>query len=186
MTKKITTTAADRNALSDELDASAARRGNYILIYTDGSCYGNPGPGGYASVLRRMDGATEIKKRVLRGRDPSETTNNRMELTAAIVALELIKPTEPETIVMMCDSEYVAKGVTEWVPNWMANGWLSSGKKAVANRDLWERIIAASTGKAIEWRWVEAHAGNAFNEEVDRLARQQMEKARADSYGFAA
>lgn len=164
----------------------AARDGKHILIHTDGSCYGNPGPGGYAAILRRMDGVTEIKRRELLGLDPSETTNNKMELTAAAVALEFIKPTEPETIFLMCDSEYVAKGMTEWVPNWLANGWLSSGRKPVANRDLWERVLAAAKGKAVEWRWVKAHAGNAFNEEADRLARQQMELACARSLGFVA
>ncbi len=164
----------------------AAHSGNHILIYTDGSCHGNPGPGGYAAVLRRMDGITEIKKRILRGLEPSATTNNRMELAAAVAALDLIKATEPLPIVVMCDSEYVAKGMTEWLPKWLSNGWLASGKKPVANRDLWERIRAASVGKAIEWRWVKAHAGNALNEEVDRLARQQMEKARVEFYGFAA
>lgn len=164
----------------------AAREGKHILIYTDGSCHGNPGPGGYAAVLRRMDGVAEIKKRELLGFDLGETTNNRMELMAAAVALEFVKPTEPDTIIMMCDSEYVAKGMTEWVANWLVNGWVSSGKKPVANRDLWERLLVASNGKVIEWRWVKAHAGNAFNEEVDRLARQQMELARSRSFGFAA
>ena len=170
-----------------------AREGKHILIYADGSCGGNPGPGGYAAVLRRMDGATVLKPRCVRGQSPEETTNVRMEMTAAARALEEVKPGEPEPIVIYCDNQLVVKGMTEWLPNWIANGWKGSDRKPVANRDLWERLIAATEGKIIEWRWVKGHAGHPYNEEVDRLARAQMEKARkqvqsaqAAMYGFTA
>jgi ribonuclease HI len=160
--------------------------GRYILIHYDGSCSGNPGPGGYAAVLRRMDGNNELRRKTVRGHEVGETTNVRMEMTAAAVALEAIKPEEAETIVIYNDNSLVTKGMTEWVPNWVRRGWKASGGKPVANRDLWERIIAASAGKSIEWRWVKGHAGDRRNEEVDSLARAETAKARAASYGFAA
>ncbi|MEQ1942394.1 ribonuclease H [Mesorhizobium sp. VNQ89] len=109
-----------------------------------------------------------------------------MELTAVAVALEFLKPDEPEPIMVYCDSRQVHDGMTEWVPGWLVKGWKGSNGKTVKNRDLWERILAASEGKSIEWRWVRGHAGHPFNEEVDRLAREQTAIALPASYGFAA
>ena len=158
----------------------------HILIHYDGSCSGNPGPGGHAAVLRRMDGDTELIRKTVRGHEAGDTTNVRMEMTVAAAALEAIKPGEAETIVMYGDNSLVTKGMTEWVPNWLRKDWKNSDGKSVANRDLWERLIAAATGKTVQWRWVKGHAGDRRNEEVDRLARAEMQTARAASFGFAA
>lgn len=167
-------------------EIDAARHGKHILIYTDGSCSPNPGPGGHAAVLRRMDGGTQLRRVRVRGASADETTNVRMEMTAIAQALEVIKPGETEPIVIFSDNRLVLDGMAGWLQKWIVNGWRKSDKKPVENRDLWERIIAASEGKSIEWRWVKGHAGHPYNEEVDRLARAQMEKARAAFYGFAA
>ncbi|MGF7007204.1 ribonuclease H family protein [Aminobacter sp. BE322] len=164
----------------------AANEGKHILIYADGSCYGNPGPGGYAAVLRRMDGNTLRKMPKTVGGCDTETTSVRMEMIAAATALEVLKPGEPEPIVIYCDSKQIHDGMTQWLPGWIARGWKGSGGKSVKNRDLWERLLIASEGKTIIWRWVKGHAGHLFNEEVDRLARKQMAKARPMSYGFVA
>ncbi len=174
----------ERNTL---LNIEAAHEGKHILIYTDGSCHGGRGPGGYAAVLRRMDGNVLRKKpKTVADCEPTETTNVRMEMTAAARALEVVKPGEPEPIIIYCDNELVVKGMTEWLPNWIANGWKGSDRKPVANRDLWERLLAATEGKSTEWRWVKGHAGHPGNVEVDRLAREQMAKARPLFYGFVA
>jgi ribonuclease HI len=160
--------------------------GRYILIHYDGSCFVNPGPGGHAAVLRRMHGDAELRRMTVRGHEAGDTTNVRMEMTAAAAALEAIKPGEAETIVMYGDSSLVRKGMMEQVPNWERKGWKNSDGKPVANRDLWERLIAASEAKFIEWRWVKGHTGDPRNEEVDRLAKVEMQTARAASFGFAA
>lgn len=152
--------------------------GRYILIHADGSCFGNPGPGGYAAVLRRMDGENELKRRVVRAPEPEPTTNVRMEMTAAASALEAIKPGEADPIVIYSDNSLVSRGMSDWVHKWPSKGWKGSDRKPVANRDLWERLIAAAEGKTVEWRWVKGHAGDPRNEEVDKLARKEMEKAR--------
>lgn len=165
--------------------ATAAREGEHILIYTDGSCDGPRGVGGYAAILLRMDGSTELKKHPVRGRSDRETTNVRMEMTAAALALEVVKPGEPQPIVIYSDSRLVVDGMTCWISGWIANGWKKSDRKTVENRDLWERILAAAAGKTVEWRWVKGHAGNQYNAEADRLARAQMEQAKAEFYGFA-
>lgn len=182
MTTNINRHKGNKNLINIE----AAREGKHILIYADGSCYGNPDPGGYAAVLRRMDGA------VLRGRPKkvagyeTDTTNVRMEMTAVVTALEFLKQDESETIVVVSDNELIANGMTKWIQNWIAKGWRKSDGKPVENRDLWERMRAASEGKNVVWRWVRGHAGNPFNEEVDSLAKGQMAIARPASYGFAA
>jgi len=133
-----------------------------------------------------MDSSSELKKLRVRGQEAGETTNVRMEMTAAARALEAVKPGEPEPIVIYCDNLLVVNGMTGWVQKWAVKGWRGSDGKPVANRDLWERLLAAAEGKTIEWRWVKGHAGHPYNEEVDRLARAQMEEARAVFYGFAA
>ncbi len=151
----------------------------HILIYSDGSCHGNPGPGGYAATLRRIDaGGNELKCRKVRGFDPTETTNVRMEMTAVAAALEYLKPSEPQPIIIRSDNSMIPNGMTEWLPGWIAKGWRKGDGKPVLNRDLWERIIAAAEGKTITWEWVRGHAGDPMNEEVDRLAGEQKEIAR--------
>lgn len=128
-----------------------------VIIYTDGACDPNPGPGGWAAVLRFGEHEKELK-----GAEKS-TTNNRMELTAVISALNALK--QPCQVQLCTDSQYVQRGVTEWLAGWKAKGW-----KKVQNRDLWEQLDAAIQRHAIEWQWVRGHAGNALNERVDRLA----------------
>lgn len=151
----------------------------HILIYTDGSCHGNPGPGGYAATLRRIaaDGS-ELKCRRVFGLEPENTTNIRMEMTAVAKALEQLKSDEPLPIVIRPDLELIVRTTTEYLPTWLTNGWRKSDGKPVKNRDLWERIVAAAEGKAITWEWVRGHAGDPRNEQVDRLAAEQMELAR--------
>lgn len=182
-TPELSMTTNERNILNSTDRLSESR---YILIHYDGSCFDNPGPGGYAAVLRGMDGATKLKSKTIRGYEAEPTTNNRIEMTAAIAALEVIKPGEAEPIVVYGDSSLVAKGMKEWVPSWTCRGWKNSDGKPVANRNLWQRLIATSEGEPIEWRWVKGHAGDRRNEEVDCLARAEMQTARAMSYGFAA
>ncbi len=133
-----------------------------IEIYTDGACRGNPGPGGWAATLESGG-----KLRELSGAE-ADTTNNRMELTAVIRALEAL--TRPVKARVHTDSEYVRRGITEWVANWKRRDWLTAGRKPVKNRDLWEQLDAQAQRHEIEWRWVPGHAGVPGNERVDRLA----------------
>jgi ribonuclease HI len=133
-----------------------------IEIYTDGACRGNPGPGGWAALLRSGEHEREIS-----GAEPL-TTNNRMELTAVIRALEALK--RPVAARVFTDSEYVRRGVTEWLAAWKARGWRTAGRKAVKNQDLWQRLDEVQAGHRIEWHWVPGHAGVPGNERVDRLA----------------
>jgi ribonuclease HI len=140
-----------------------------VLIYSDGGAKPNPdGPGGWAAVLIYGDVEKEIS-----GGAPS-TTNNRMELTAACEALEALnRPCEVE---FYTDSEYVKNGITEWMPNWIKKGWRTSAGKPVLNQDLWKRLHEATQRHTITWKWVRGHAGNAYNERVDRLATAAREK----------
>lgn len=133
-----------------------------IEIYTDGACRGNPGPGGWAALLRTGEHEREIS-----GAEPL-TTNNRMELTAVIRALEALK--RPVEARLYTDSEYVRRGVTEWLAAWKARGWRTAGRKPVKNQDLWARLDELRSNHHIEWHWVPAHAGVPGNERVDRLA----------------
>lgn len=135
-----------------------------VTIYSDGACKGNPGPGGWGAVLR-YNGA---EKR-LKGGQP-DTTNNRMELTAAIQALESLR--EPCAVTLHTDSTYVMKGLTEWLPGWKRRGWRTADGKAVKNQDLWERLDAACARHRIDWRWVKGHAGDPGNELADQLANE--------------
>jgi ribonuclease HI len=138
-----------------------------IQIYTDGACRGNPGPGGWAALL--MLGTHEKE---LSGAE-AHTTNNRMELTAVIRALEALKRSVAAQI--YTDSQYVMRGTMEWLPAWKARGWRTAGRKPVKNQDLWERLDALSTQHRLEWHWVPGHAGVAGNERVDRLANEAID-----------
>ena len=144
-----------------------------VEIYTDGACRGNPGPGGWGALL-----STGEHEKELSGAEP-QTTNNRMELTAVIQALEALKrPTEAR---IYTDSEYVRRGITEWVKNWKARGWKTADRKPVKNQDLWERLDALAAGHKIEWRWVKGHSGVPGNERVDRLANEAIDAMRGGS-----
>lgn len=136
-----------------------------VEIHTDGSCLGNPGPGGWAAVLRYQG-----RERELSGGE-ALTTNNRMELMGAIMALEALS--EPCRIVLHTDSQYVRQGITEWMANWVRRNWKTSGGDPVKNRDLWERLHAANQRHKVDWRWVKGHSGNPDNERVDVLARDE-------------
>lgn len=138
-----------------------------VEISTDGACLGNPGPGGWAALLRH--GAHE---RELVGGE-AHTTNNRMELMAAIEALEVL--TRPCRVVLHTDSQYVRQGILDWLPGWVRRGWKTSGGDAVKNQDLWQRLQAAAARHEIDWRWVKGHSGDPDNERVDQLARAQAE-----------
>ncbi|MET0339262.1 MAG: ribonuclease HI [Caulobacter sp.] len=140
-----------------------------VLIYTDGACSGNPGPGGWGAVLMYGD-----KRKTMCGGEPG-TTNNRMELMGAIVALETL--TRPCKVELHTDSQYVMKGVTQWIHGWKAKGWKTADKSPVKNEDLWKRLDAARARHDVDWRWVKGHAGNPFNEEADELARRGLKEA---------
>jgi ribonuclease HI len=140
-----------------------------VEIFTDGACKGNPGPGGWGALLRM--GAHEKE---LSGGDPA-TTNNRMELTAAIKALEAL--IEPCAIVLHSDSKYVLDGITKWVHGWQKNGWKNASKQPVRNADLWHELIAAARPHQVEWVWVKGHSGHAENDRVDALACAAAEQA---------
>ncbi len=137
-----------------------------IEIFTDGACTGNPGPGGWAAILR--SGAHE--KELFGGE--RATTNNRMELTAAIKAFEALKT--PSEVTIYTDSRYVMDGVTKWMANWKRNGWRTMSKGAVKNEDLWRRLDEARARHEVDWRWVRGHAGHPENERVDALARSAI------------
>jgi len=142
-----------------------------LFAYTDGACSGNPGPGGWGVLLRAMEGETLVKERELSG-GAAETTNNQMELMAAIMALETLERATDITIVT--DSNYVKNGITSWIHSWKRNGWKTASKKPVANAELWQRLDAAQARHQVDWRWVKGHAGHAENERADELARAGM------------
>ena len=142
-----------------------------LFAWTDGACSGNPGPGGWGVLMRALDGANVVKQRELQGGEAA-TTNNRMELMAAISALEAL--TRPSTIVIVTDSNYVKNGVTQWIHGWKRNGWKTADKKPVKNVELWQRLDAAQAAHRVEWRWIKGHAGHAENERADELARAGM------------
>ena len=141
-----------------------------VDIYTDGACSGNPGPGGWGALLRH--GGTEKE---LCGGAPA-TTNNRMEMMAAIKAIEALK--RPSRVRLHTDSTYVKDGITRWIHGWKARGWKTAAKKPVKNVDLWQRLDALAAGHEIEWRWVKGHAGHPDNERADALARKGLALAR--------
>jgi ribonuclease HI len=137
-----------------------------VVIYTDGACSGNPGPGGWGAIL--ISGA---HRREMSGGEAS-TTNNRMELTAAIEALEALKG--PSRVDLHTDSEYVKKGISEWIAAWKARGWRTAARTPVKNVDLWQKLDAARTRHEVRWHWVRGHAGHGENERADELAREGM------------
>ncbi len=138
-----------------------------VDIYTDGACRGNPGPGGWAALLLFGEHEREIS-----GADPA-TTNNRMELTAVIRAIEALK--RPVAAKIYTDSQYVRQGVLEWMPNWKARGWKTADKKPVKNQDLWQQLDALLPAHQLEWHWVKGHSGNPGNERVDELANRAID-----------
>ncbi|MFH0131475.1 ribonuclease HI [Variovorax sp. EL159] len=144
---------------------------NEVVIYTDGACKGNPGPGGWGAWLK--SGATE--KDLFGGE--LNTTNNRMELTAVIEGLAALK--RPCKVLLYLDSQYVRKGITEWIRGWKAKGWMTAGKQPVKNVELWQRLdkLVAEGGHQIEWRWVKGHSGDPGNERADMLANKGVDKA---------
>jgi ribonuclease HI len=137
-----------------------------VEIFTDGACSGNPGPGGWGAILRYGDTVRELSG------GEADTTNNRMELTAAIEALNALK--RPCDIVLTTDSIYVKDGITSWIDGWKKRGWKNSQKKPVKNEDLWKALDAARSRHTVEWKWVKGHAGHAENERCDELARLAM------------
>ena len=141
-----------------------------VEIFTDGACSGNPGPGGWGALLR-FNGH---EKELFGGE--RHTTNNRMEMMAAIMALESLK--RPVTAVLSTDSTYLRNGITKWLPGWKAKNWRTAGNKPVKNVDLWQRLETAIERHQVKWRWVKGHAGHAENERVDALARQGVKKYR--------
>jgi ribonuclease HI len=143
------------------------------IIFTDGSSRGNPGPGGWGAIVSDGKHVQEI------GGRESQTTNNRMELSAAIEALR-IAPTEPITI--LSDSEYVIKGITEWIEGWIKRGWKNSQKKPVLNQDLWERLYEVTRGKEITWKYVRGHVGTPGNERCDVIATSFADNEKIDLY----
>jgi len=142
-----------------------------IFAYTDGACSGNPGPGGWGALLLARDAGAVVKERELSGGEKL-TTNNRMELMAAIAALEAL--TRESEVIVVTDSAYVKNGVTEWIHNWKRKNWRTAGGSAVKNVDLWQRLEAAQSRHKVEWRWIKGHAGHAENERADALARAGM------------
>ena len=141
-----------------------------VVIYTDGACSGNPGPGGWAAILTYGDNCKEISG------GEELTTNNRMELMAAISALEALK--KPSSVDLTTDSQYVRQGITSWIHNWKKNGWRTADKKPVKNVDLWQRLDEALRQHDVRWHWIKGHAGHAENERADQLARDGMAATR--------
>ncbi len=137
-----------------------------LVIYTDGACSGNPGPGGWGVIMYHGK-----RQKEMCGGEKS-TTNNRMEMMAAIKAIEAIKPGFSGPIVLFTDSTYVLKGITEWIHGWKKRGWKKSDKKPVINKDLWQRLDALNSERDIQWKWVKGHAGDIGNEKADELARK--------------
>jgi ribonuclease HI len=147
----------------------------HVTIHTDGACSGNPGPGGWGAILAFADREKELKG------GEAHTTNNRMELSAAIAALEAL--TKPCTVDLFTDSEYVRGGITGWIHGWKRNGWRTKDKKPVKNIDLWQRLDAALKQHDVRWHWVKGHAGHAQNERADVLAREAIVAVRAGAIG---
>ncbi|WP_347312404.1 ribonuclease HI [Defluviimonas sp. SAOS-178_SWC] len=154
-----------------------------LFAYTDGACSGNPGPGGWGVLMIARNGDEVVKTREMNGGEV-ETTNNRMELLAAISALEALK--RDSAITVVTDSAYVKNGVSTWIHGWKRNGWRTADRKPVKNVDLWQRLEAAQSGHKVRWEWIKGHAGHPENERADELARAGMapfkpkKKPRAD------
>ncbi|RKR06245.1 ribonuclease HI [Kushneria sinocarnis] len=144
-----------------------------VVIYTDGGCRGNPGIGGWGAVLHYGE-----HERLLSGHEPY-TTNNRMELTAAIRALEALS--RPCRVALWTDSEYLRNGITRWIHGWIRNGWKTAARKPVKNAELWQALLAQTQRHSIEWHWVKGHSGHEGNEQADRLANEAMDTLAAES-----
>jgi ribonuclease HI len=157
-------------------DLASPATPTHVIVHTDGACSGNPGPGGWGVVLEWNDHVKELK-----GGEP-HTTNNRMELMAAISALEALK--RPCSVEVHTDSQYLRSGVTGWLAGWKRNGWRTADKKPVKNIDLWQRLDAAATRHRVSWHWVKGHAGHDLNERADQLAREGLALARSASRGL--
>jgi ribonuclease HI len=150
-------------------------RGNgRVVIHTDGACSGNPGPGGWGAILQWSSHIRELKG------GESHTTNNRMELMAAIVALETLK--RPCDVDLHTDSQYLRQGITDWIHGWKRNGWRTADKKPVKNADLWQRLDAAVERHTVHWHWVRGHSGHDLNERADELAREAIAEIRAAAH----
>jgi ribonuclease HI len=149
---------------------SDAPKNDIVELFTDGACKGNPGPGGWGAVLRFKG-----KERELSGGEP-DTTNNRMEMMAAIEGLKAL--TRPCTVTLYTDSKYLMDGITKWIHGWQRNGWRTADKKPVKNADLWQALLAATAPHQVKWRWVKGHAGHPENERADKLACAAAEAAR--------
>ena len=145
-----------------------------IDVYTDGSCLGNPGNGGWAFLVKKNDIISSRSGFVL------NTTNNQMELTAAIKAIEFLDTND--VINLLTDSNYVKNGITSWIKNWKINNWTNSSKQPVKNKDLWERLDELNSIKSVNWQWVKAHSTNNYNNQVDLLARQSAESLNESSF----
>ena len=141
-----------------------------VTIYTDGACSGNPGPGGWGAILRFGDNERELSGRA------RETTNNRMELTAAIEALQAL--TKPCRVKVVTDSQYLKDGITTWIKAWKENGWRTAGRKPVKNTELWRALEAAMAPHEVAWEWIRGHTGHPENERADALARAALERSR--------
>ena len=144
-----------------------------VEIFTDGACRGNPGPGGWAALLR-----SQGMEKMLSGAEP-ETTNNQMELMAAIQGLEALKRTS--SVALTTDSQYVRQGITQWIHGWKRNGWKTSQKQPVKNKELWQRLDAAVESHDVQWHWVKGHSGHEENERVDQAANDAIDVMQAQS-----
>ncbi len=142
-----------------------------LYAYTDGACSGNPGPGGWGVVFEAVEDGEVVRSRELSGGE-AETTNNRMELMAAIMALETLA--RPSAITVVTDSSYLRDGITGWIHSWKRNGWKTAAKKPVKNAELWQRLDAAQARHDVTWEWVRGHAGHPQNERADALARAEI------------
>lgn len=164
MTEDIFDTVEQKSAAAQAVDAPAQVT-RTVQIHTDGACSGNPGPGGWAALLR----CNGVEREVTGGE--ADTTNNRMELMAAISALEALS--SPCVVTLHTDSQYVRQGITQWMANWVRRGWKTAAGAPVKNRDLWERLQVAARAHQVDWRWVKGHSGDPDNERVDDLARDE-------------
>jgi ribonuclease HI len=149
-----------------------------LFAYTDGACSGNPGPGGWGVVMEAWDDGTLVKSRELSGGE-AMTTNNRMELMAAIAALEAL--TRPSAITIVTDSVYLKDGITRWIHGWKRNGWRTAAKKPVKNDDLWQELESAAARHSVNWEWIKGHAGHEQNERADALARAEIKALKAQA-----
>jgi ribonuclease HI len=145
----------------------------HVIVHTDGACSGNPGPGGWGAILEFGDHKKELKG------GEAHTTNNRMELMAAISALEALK--RPCVVAMHTDSTYVRDGITKYINNWKRNGWRTASKEPVKNVDLWQRLEAARDRHAVRWHWIKGHSGDQYNDRADELVREARDEIRANA-----